>query len=326
METLGDDFTQILPTKFYCHFCNFKCSYKKDWIRHITTRKHSIKQHLVTQSDNFTQKNHNFTQNNYVCSLCCKYFMSRNGLWKHKQKCNENKVDTNNNPKIMMNLVLELVKQNTEFKDLLVEQNKHIIEQNKQNTNLQNKFLEIAKEKTMANCHNTTNNTTNNNNNHFNLQFFLNETCKDAMNISDFVEQINVSLSDLENTGRLGYAEGITRIFVKGLRELDVKQRPIHCSDGKRETLYIKDGNVWEKDDTNKSKLTNAIKKVAHKNIRKINDWVNVHPNCRDSESNKNDLYLKIVSNSMSGTTDEEANDNYCKIKRNIIKEVVIYK
>jgi hypothetical protein len=301
---------------FNCDICNYNTYNLKDYNKHLYTKKHILSSEC--------------TEKYYKCDFCNKEYKERTGLWRHKQKC-ENKLDNTDKyitdlvapNSQMMTLVLELVKQNSEFKELLVEQNK-------QNMNLQNHLLEIAKEKTMNNClNNTTNNNTtnnNNNNNHFNLQFFLNETCKDAMNISEFIEQINVSLSDLENTGRLGYVEGITRIFVKGLKELDVNQRPIHCSDGKRETLYIKDGNIWEKDDTNKTRLTNAIKKVAHKNIRKITDWVNIHPNCKDSESNKNDLYLKIVSNSMSGCTDKEAEDNYNKIKRNIIKEVIIDK
>jgi hypothetical protein len=304
------------PQKYICINCDYSTCDIKDYNKHLNTNKHI-----------------GSTTKIYMCEYCNKEYKDRSGLWRHKQKCiknqnvlNDASFDIVNNDK-MINVVLELVKQNSEFKDLLVEQNKYIIEQNKQNTNLQNQFIEIAKEKTMNNCHNNIHNTTNNtNNNHFNLQLFLNETCKNAMNITDFVEQINISLTDLENTGRLGYAEGISRIFVKGLKELEVNQRPIHCSDGKRETLYIKDGNVWQKDDNNKTRLTNAIKKVAHKNIRKITDWVNVHPNCKDSESNKNDLYLKIVSNSMSGLTDEEAEDNFNKIKKNIVKEVIINK
>jgi hypothetical protein len=285
MATLGDAFTSILHQKFICDICDFNCCKKGDWKRHITTRKHINRCKIHTMGDiNTSTTSIQNISSNYICEKCNKLFKSRNGLWKHKQNCYE---ETNNNTQNLMPLVLELVKQNTEFKDLLAEQNKyiieHILEQNKQNTNLHTQFIEFAKEKTISNCNNTTNNNNNNNNTHFNLQLFLNETCKDAMNISEFIEQVNISLTDLENTGRLGYAEGITRIFVKGLKELDVNQRPIHCSDGKRETLYIKEGNVWEKDDSNKSKLTNAIKKVAHKNIRKISDWVGVNPNCKDS-------------------------------------------
>jgi len=322
---LGNISATNIAQLYTCEYCNYHTSDINDYNKHIHTKKHI---HKIDATKELL----------YICDNCNKHYVNRTGLWRHKKKCfnnvqhfdyeeKENKQSVNidkiisnditNNP--VINVVLELVKQNSEFKELIIEQNKQIIELAKGN-NMNN----------MANCHNnnhnTTNNNTNNNNTHFNLQFFLNETCKDAMNISEFIEQVNVSLTDLENTGRLGYAEGITRIFLKGLKELEINQRPIHCSDAKRETLYIKEGNVWEKDDSNKSKLTNAIKKVAHKNIRKISDWVGVHPNCKDSESNKNDLYLKIVSNSMSGCTDEEAEDNYNKIKRNIIKEVIINK
>jgi hypothetical protein len=291
------------PHKYTCNNCNYYTSDIKDYNKHIHTKKH-IRNTTMTKE--------------YICENCNKHYIDRTGLWRHKQKC-LNTTNINNEEagelKLIKYMFLEFVKQNTEFKDF-------ILEQNKQNNNLQSQFIELAKEKAISNC----NNNNNNNNTHFNLQFFLNETCKDAMNISEFIEQVNVSLTDLENTGRLGYAEGITRIFIKGLKELDINQRPIHCSDAKRETLYIKEGGVWEKDDVNKTKLTNAIKRVAHKNIRKISDWINVNPNCKDSDSIKNDLYLKIVSNSMSGSTDEEADDNYNKIKKNIIKQVIIEK
>jgi len=146
------------------------------------------------------------------------------------------------------------------------------------------------------------------------------------MNINEFVEQIPVNLNDLEDTGRLGYAEGISRIFINGLKQLDVNERPIHCSDGKRETLYIKDGDIWEKDDTNKTRLETAIRKVAHKNMRMIPEWRKKYPDCHEYDSTKNDLYLKIVSNSMCGGTEEETENNYNKIKKNIIKEVIIDK
>jgi hypothetical protein len=216
-------------------------------------------------------------------------------------------------------MFLELVKQNSEFKELLVEQNK-------QNQNLQNQFIEMAKEKTTNNSNNTNSNNTTNNNNHFNLNLFLNETCKNAMNLSDFVEQIPIHLTDLEDTARLGYAEGISRIFIKGLKNLEVNERPIHCSDAKRETLYIKEGDIWEKDDTEKTRLTNAIRKVGHRNIRMIPEWKKKYPDCETYDSKKNDLYLKIVGNSMCGGSVEETENNYNKIKKNIIKQVIIEK
>jgi len=146
------------------------------------------------------------------------------------------------------------------------------------------------------------------------------------MNITDFVSQLNVSVKDLEETGRLGYAEGISKIFINGLKQISVSDRPIHCSDLKRETLYIKDNNEWNKEIKNKVILTNAIKHVANKNIKQISEWAKIHPNYKDSKSKENDRYLKIVSESMCGITEEESNKNYSKIIKNIIKETVIDK
>jgi len=185
-----------------------------------------------------------------------------------------------------------LLKENSEFKQLMIEQNKTMIELAK-NTGSYN------------NSHNTTNNT----NNNFNINFYLNETCKNAMNIMDFVSQLPVSIKHLEDTGRLGFAEGISKIFIDGLKQLNVTDRPIHCSDFKRETIYIKNNNEWNKDTDNKPILTNAIKHVAHKNIKQISEWTKIHPDYNDSSSKENDKYLKIVSESMSGISEEEYNN-----------------
>jgi hypothetical protein len=198
------------------------------------------------------------------------------------------------------------MKENSEFKNLMIDQNKQMIE--------------LAK-----NSGNNNNNTTNNN---FNLNFFLNETCKNAMNIMDFVNQLNVSTNDLEETGRLGFAEGISKIFINGLKNIDIPVRPIHCSDFKRETLYIKDDNQWNKETDDKIVLTKAIKHVSRrdKNMKQISEWTKTHPEYNDSESRQNDKYLNIVKESMSGSSQEETNKNYNKIIKNIVKETVINK
>ena len=202
-------------------------------------------------------------------------------------------------------LVEYLLKENSEFKQLMIEQNKQMIElaQNAGNNN---------------NIHNT--------NNNFNLNFFLNETCKNAMNIMDFVSQLQVGIKELEDTGRLGFAEGISKIFINGLKEMDVSDRPIHCSDSKREVVYIKDKDQWNKESDEKIILTNAIKQVARKNIRQISEWTKENPEFNDSDSKQNDRYLRIVSNSMNGINEEETNKNYNKIIKNIVKETVINK
>jgi hypothetical protein len=300
METMTTEIMPKLCPKFFCNFCNYRTSKKSSYSNHLQSKKH--KNNTAT-----TQDNANINNSIYECNLCYKEFNDRAGLWRHKKKCQIM-------PKLCSNkdndkyLFIELLKQHKEFKELIIEQNKQLLEISKNN-----------------NVSNIINNTTNNNT-HFNLNVFLNETCKNAMNISDFIDRIQVNLSDLENTGRLGYVEGISRIFIKGLQELEVNERPIHCSDAKRETLYIKDGDKWEKDDINKTKLTNAIRKIGHKNMRMITEWKKQHPHCNEYDSNKNDLFLKIVSNSMNGSTEEETENNYNKIRKNIIKEVIIIK
>ena len=175
----------------------------------------------------------------------------------------------------------------------------------------------------------THNNISHNNISHnktFNLQVFLNEQCKDALNINEFVEQIKIQLTDLETTGRLGYVEGVSRIINKNLNKLETNKRPIHCSDIKRETLYIKDDNEWVKDDNDKTILKMAVKEIANKNIKKISEWRTTYPDCIDSDSRKNDIYLKIVSNSMSGSTKEEQFTNLNKIISKVTKTVAIDK
>lgn len=208
--------------------------------------------------------------------------------------------------KTNMDLISYLIKENQEFKSLI---------------------LDILKKDTTNISNNNTNNINSNSNNKtFNLQVFLNETCKDALNISDFVNQINVSLEDFEETGRLGFAEGISKIFVKELNIIDVNLRPIHCSDLKRETLYIKTDNKWVKEDDARTILTNSVKQVANKNIKQIFEWQKGHPGASDPRSKYNDKYLKFVSNAMSGVSKEECTNNYEKIIRNIVKQTVINK
>jgi len=153
---------------------------------------------------------------------------------------------------------------------------------------------------------------------------FLNETCKDAINLTDFVNQITLSLEDLEETSKVGYAEGISNVFIRNLKDIDYKQRPIHCNDYKREVLYIKDDNQWVKD--NKEKLTNAIKVVANKNLKQIPNWQKANPEYNNPKSKQNDKYMKMLCEVMSGSSKEEQQKNYNKIIKNISKEVIIDK
>ena len=310
METLGDNIQLKSAFKFYCNNCDYGTSKKCNYDTHLTSDKHKRVTNGLQMGQNSAKIQPDLTDI-FTCS-CGKQYQHRQGLWRHKKKCFKN--DLANEEK-QQQLIDYLLKENSEFKQLMVDQNKHMMEQNKN-------MLELAKN---TGSHNT-NNSNNNNNNNFNLQFFLNETCKDAMNIMDFVSQLQVGIKDLEETGRLGFAEGISKIFIKGLKQINVNDRPIHCSDSKRETLYIKSNNEWAKENEDNVVLTNAIKHVAHKNIKQISEWTKEHPEYNDPDSKENDRYLKIVSESMSGTTKEETVKNYNKIIKNIVKESVIDK
>ena len=285
--------TTILVPKssdvYNCEICDYLTSRKSQYDRHILTTKHKRLQRTTILVPNSSK---------YKCKKCNNSYKHNSSLWKHNKTCCKADDITDKD------LIMTLIKQNSEILD----------------------ELKIVTTKNAIN--NTTNNniTTNSHNKTFNLQFFLNETCKDALNITEFVSSIKMQITDLETTGRRGYVEGVSRIINKNLKELDMFKRPIHCSDLKRETLYIKNDNEWKKENDDKPLLTNAIKQVANENIRQIGEWKKEHPDCTDSASRQNDLYLKIVSNAMSGGTSEEQSKNYEKIISNIAKEVVIDK
>jgi hypothetical protein len=219
-------------------------------------------------------------------------------------------------------MIDKLVNENKNLKEFMIEQNQ----------DFKSLILEILKKDASIigniNNNNTINNNISNNcnNKSFNLNVFLNEQCKDAMNMSEFVDTIKMQLSDLENFAHLGYADGVSKIFVQGINALDIHLRPIHCSDSKRETLYIKDNDEWVKETDDKPLIINAIKKVAFKNIKQINEWIKENPECKDPRTKKYDKYNKIVMNSMSGGTIEEQQDNIEKIVKNVTKAVAIEK
>jgi hypothetical protein len=297
---------------FNCDKCTFTCFKKSDWNRHITRPKHL---NLMNPNEK-TLKNADAV---YTCE-CKKQYKHMSSLCAHKKKCNyksqlkdnfecEPELQLEDETPISNDMILELVKQNQEFKELLIEQNKQLLEQNKQ-------IIELSKNSSV------TNNNITNNKNKFNLQFFLNEKCKDAVNLMDFVNDLQIQLTDLENVGRLGYTEGISKIFINGLKQLDVSKRPIHCSDYKREVLYIKDQDTWEKENEENKKIKKAIHHISHKNIQQIQKWTDNHPNCKESDSKQNDQYMQILCESMGSA--EPANLE--KVIRNIAKEVVIDK
>jgi len=308
---MTDIFTPKTPKKFQCDKCDFNCSKQSDWNRHLLTRKHKNTDIFPKDTDDFTQKN----AESFICA-CGKIYKHRQSLFNHKKRC------------VIINktkMILDVIKDDKNVQDFLMEQNKQLIEQlsqqNKQLMEQNNKLIELSQGNTIGTINNTVNT---NSNNKFNINVFLNETCKDAINLTDFVNQITLSLEDLEETSKVGYAEGISNVFIRNLKDIDYKERPIHCNDFKREVLYIKDDNQWVKD--NKDKLTNAIKIIANKNLKQIPNWQKANPEYNNPKSKQNDKYMKMLCEVMSGSTKEEQQKNYNKIIKNISREVIIDK
>jgi hypothetical protein len=291
--------------RFVCVSCNFKCYMKCDWDRHILRPKHTNNVFLEQTEETKTNKT-------YTCK-CGRIFSTSSGLWKHDQKCGLDKPDNLSDS----DLVVQLIKQNQEFKELLIEQNTKMVD-----------TFSVAICEAIKQCSTITNNTNtvNSNNKTFNLQVFLNEDCKDAMNITDFVNSINLQLSDLEHVGRVGYVEGISNIIIKNLKALDVTKRPVHCTDPKRETIYIKDGDVWEKDDDDNKKLRKMIKSVAFRNCKNTRLFKEKYPDCMKSESRYSDMYNKIIIEVMGGDPKSNDIEKQNKIMRNIAKVMTIDK
>jgi hypothetical protein len=293
---------------FYCEKCDFNTSNKKDYTRHMQTNKH-ISNHFGFLAIKKPQK----TPDDYTCE-CGKSYKDNSGLWRHKKKCNLeedsqtlcNGENTNESANINKNeLIQYLLKENGEFKEMLIEQNKAVMKVCDKTTGIIN------------------NSNINSNNKMFNLNVFLNEECKDAMNIMEFIDSLKIQLSDLESVGKLGYVEGISNIIVKNLKALDVHKRPVHCSDSKREIMYVKDENKWEKDNQEKNKLRTAIKHIAHKNSKMLPVFKAKYPDCIYSASQQSNQYNKIVVEAMGGSGDNDSiKEN--KIIKKIAKEVVI--
>ena len=330
--------------KYVCDICNYKTGNKTDYNRHMTTPKHIINIELITNHNEKTVK----TQI-YKC-LCGNEYKHQSGLCAHKKKCSVNlqpitteceNVDEDgddelhNNSNLILeilkqnqefkemilekpipadtndSLIIELLKQNQDFKNLMIEQNKYMMEQSKQ-------MMELAK-----NAGNHNNNTTNNK---FNMQIFLNETCKDAMNITEFVNSLVLTFKDLEDLGRYGYTQGITNIFTRGLQATEISKRTIHCSDMKRLIIYINDTNGWEKDNSSQEKVVQLIRKIAGKNLRQATEWMRInHSMIHGPDSYEQRQYLKMISQWFGGT-DEENVKIYNKIIRNIAPQCYIDK
>ena len=348
-----NDFKPIVSFKYYCKICDYGTVKKSNINNHNNSIKHiqsNIKPMISLK---------------YCCENCNKEYKDNSGLWRHKKKCNvkkketvvletENKVLENNNVMNLMfailkqnnefkeliiektptanndELVAELLKQNNEFKELIIEQkntptannDELVSELIKQNNEFKELMLEQSKYmmELASKAGNTINNKT------FNLNFYLNDTCRDAINIFDFTKSIGLKLTDLEYTSKYGFVAGITNILLRGLKEIDVNKRPFNCSDIKREIIYVKDNGVWEKDDNNKSKMVKVIKQISHRNFQQIEEWRNKNPSSRDVESKKNTEYLYIMREVLGGPTTNNDANSYNKIIRNIMKEILIDK
>ena len=314
METLDTKKNLKNLPRFFCEICDFKCYMKCDWERHITRPKHLVSHKVDSEETKKLKKT-------YFCD-CNKFFSSRSGFYKHKKKCNiinNNEIENNNiefeinSKELKVNetendIIKFLMKENSDFKQLLLEQNNQIL-------------CLVNKTSTNFNSNNV-----NSNNKTFNLNMFLNETCKDAMNITDFMNSIQIDLNDLINVGELGYINGISNIIIKNLKELDITQRPIHCMDAKREILYIKDKDKWEKEGEHKERIISLVKNIANKNIRMISVYKKRYPDCGKYESRYSDQYNKLIIEAMGGGSDKDEEESNEKIIKKISKEVTIDK
>lgn len=303
---------------FECKKCYYFTCKRSNFNRHILTDKHCRIHSECELDTNLGEKE----QKKPFACICGNAYKFSQGLSKHRKCCNQyiaingltKKEDTF---KMLTDMVLEVVKQN---KDLITLNT----ETQKQNQELTNKIVEIYGTTTNNTQINNVNHS-NNNNKTFNLNMFLNETCKDAMNINEFVDSLQLQLSDLEEVGKLGFVEGISNIIVKNLKALDVHKRPVHCADKKREVIYVKDENKWEKENEEKVKLRNAIKRIAYKNEKLLPKFKELHPGCNFSASKYADHYSKLVIEALGGAGDNDV-EKQDKIIRNIAKAVIIDK
>ena len=334
---------------FICEKCNFKCSKKSNYSIHILTRKHTNAaanegpgnkmETLETLETPGKCQPNNAANYKHNCIDCGKMYKTRGGLWKHIQNCKKpdaviNAVEIKQIepiPQITTEFALNVLKQSDEFKNMIMEQNKIILQQNDKFAKHSDALLksneamiEMSKKLSVGTT-NSNNRITNNITNHFNLNLFLNDTCKDAINISDFIENVQIQMKELENVGTNGYVNGITDIILSRLKELDVSKRPVHCTDLKREILYVRDENEWNKDSEEKSKIKNMITKIADKNYRKIPEWRRENPDCREPENQQYDFCINLMRNSLGDLGDEQIKlDN--KIIKNIAKQVLVDK
>ena len=298
--------------KYNCEKCDFCTNKKTDYNRHTNSRKHLNNNIINIEND---KRRHQ----TYDCECCNKTFMDRSGLWRHRKKCSET---TQPEPPtqgqlVDMSVVLELLKQNQEFKDLVIEQTKQLFSQ-------QQMLLEAVKDGKLGNNNHNTNT---NCNNKFNLNVFLNETCKDAITFSDFINSIEVTTDEFIQTGNLGFVNGISKVMMERIKGMDLHTRPLHCTDLKRETVYIKNEEKWDKEDGDNSHLRKAVKCVAKKNYNQLHKWYdNSKPEVETIGTEQCEDYFKFYKSALGGYDKEEDKKFEEKIIKNVLREVILDK
>jgi len=314
-----------IPIKYYCKQCDYNTCNKKDFSKHNLTRKHQL---LINPKEKIPK-----SQQTHTCALCNKIYKHASSLCTHRKHCTglseSDTIDNFEPSTINSQTIMDILKQNQDFKELMVEQNRQIHETHIHLQNTRNENMELHKQLISAvsdnkpGYGNIVNNTTNNNNQKFNLNFFLNTTCKDAINMTEFIQNMEVQMSELENIGHRGYVAGMTDLILNKLKGLDVSKRPMHCTDLKRETMYIKDQDRWDKDNTDKSQLRKAISLVAKKNYGKTIEWREHNPECLEIGSEKYDFCFNMMRNVLGDFEEEQIKlDN--KVIKNLAKEVIV--
>jgi hypothetical protein len=304
--------------KFNCETCDFICGKQSDFIRHCSTRKHK-------EFTKFTPENTK-PKGDHVCSRCCKEYTSRMGLWKHSKKCPKkiceydelisNEDDDISSSEPIKNYIMKLVEQNNDLRNMFIQQTAEINE----------KIDNLAENPPQQIVNNNTNIQNNKITNQFNLNVFLQQTCKDAINMSDFIDSLEINTKSLERTGTHGYVHGISKIFMDGIRKLKVQERPIHCTDLKREVLYIKDNDTWTKDTEDNKQFKKALATVVHRNMIQIVKWEEENPDTSNPESKTYEFYFEVVRQSLGGGDQDVTDRNNDKILKAIAKEVHIDK
>jgi hypothetical protein len=301
---------------YSCELCDFHTSDKTDFTRHCSTGKHK----------NITNITKNTVNNNdtYICSKCNKQYKSRMGLWSHSKKC---EIISNVDDDILCsepikNYIMKLVEQNNELKNMFIQQNTEFMQQ----TAELHEKMDILAENPPQQITNNNNIQKITNNNQFNLNVFLQQTCKDAINMSDFIDSLEINTKSLERTGTHGYVHGISKIFMDGIRKLKVHERPIHCTDLKREVLYIKDNDTWTKDTEDNKQFKKALATVVHRNMIQIVQWEEENPETSNPESKTYEFYFEVVRQSLGGGDQDVTDRNNEKILKAIAKEVHIDK